>query len=368
MAANIQYSSVPLPMYGHVAVTWKNATIVWGGTMPGEELGATMQGLQVKATVCKHLKGKWTKIQTSGNIPGWQFHEAQVLNDKMFVLVANNDGDANLHSLDLHTWIWTMLTPSGAQPSKTYSAKSWIFGGKIYFFGGGSLEQEFDQLFCYNASTNSWEWPDMRGNIPNRRRGHLMIISDDTVFLYGGVGEKNQFTCHNDLYVLDMASAMWTKVHGNMSTAEGPMSSWSLGKYTFTRISQSSALVYGSFDEYGPHKVVEDCWLLNLHNAKQLMEPSLIWTKMKSLPPRAFHAAVLQPLSKRLWVIGGLNGKSYLPSNLLKIDFRKLLPLKDLALAKVAYNTYDHDPRLAQDQLPERIRNEIDAYRHETGL
>ena len=372
MAASVkvQTSNVPLPceLHCHVAVTWRNATLVWGGY-------TTSEHEDTKSNLYLHLSGKWTKQKTHGDFPyriGCQ--EAHVQNDTMFALSKTNIGNINvMHSLDLNTWMWTMSTPSGTAPSGSYGISSWAYRGNIYYFGGGidnpdnnpdMLYVPNNQLVSYNISTDSWEWPDTYGHIPSPRLYHKMIISHDTVFLFGGM-ELDHENC-NDLLFLDLPSMTWKKVHGNMSNGEGPHNTVNI---TFTSISESTAVVVGSFYNDNTKKGVEDSWLLNLQNAKQLMNLSSIWTRVDIDIHRLHHAAVLQPISKKLWVIGGHNygSKRDILPNLLKINFLKLAPLKDLALDIVAGNICACDPRLGFDELPRQLRAEIDAYKRENG-
>ena len=69
---------------------------------------------------------------------------------------------------------------------------------------------------------NSWEWPLHGGEVPSPREDLATIIVDDTVYLFGGnryIGGPFQDSIadmeYNDLYILDMRSMMWRKVHGN---------------------------------------------------------------------------------------------------------------------------------------------------------
>ena len=350
-------TQLTLDIYNHVAVTWNNATVIWGNRPPWG-----------KSVVYHHLRGTWTEQETSGDLPlasGHQF--AHVLNDRMFVLTKTRTGILVIHSLDLHTWIWAMFLPSGTPPSVwPSSVGSWAHKEKIYCFGGigGMGLSPNNELVTYNISANSWEWPDMRGDIPTPRGYPKITISDDTVFLIGGIGVVHDL--YNDLFILDMPSMIWRKVHGNLLSGEGPNEAqcWSR---TFTKISQTTAVLYGASFDYNTESYLSDCWLLNLHNAKQLMEPSYIWTKIKNLDIRLYHAAILQPLSKRLWVISGYN-ENFLPSNIMKLNFKQLHSLKDLAMDCVARNICAQDPRLApEDQIPLQLRNEIEAYRCEIG-
>ena len=333
-----------------MAVTWKNSTIILGGYR-----GDGGDGTNPMSTVYCHLRGTWTSQETSGESP-MQNQWAHVINAKIYVMDKNDNGDIVIRSLDPKTWMWTMLTPSGTSPLPTsHNPTSWIHDGTIYYFGGGaSIQHLTNQLVCYKISKNSWEWPSMGGDIPSPRANHLMTISGTTVFLFGGMGTDHDR--NNDLYILDLPSMRWRVVHGNISRGEAPQIYHSY-EYTLTCITQSTAVLFG-------HR--HDLWLLNLTNAKQETNPSLIWTKMALNCPRYCHAAVLQPLSKRLWIIGGIE-KGRISSEVLKINFMKLSPLKDLAIDNVARNMCAHDPRLAPDQLSRQLRYEIEAYRCEIG-
>ena len=355
-----------------IAVTWKNATIVYGGFAPEEPR------IDELSVLFYHKAGKWTKKNTFGDFPKYsQLSGAQVVNDRMFVFDTVR-GEIVVYSLDLFTWTWEALTPSGTLPSGRASIlRSWVYDKMIYLFGVGYTRiQDANQFFCYNTFTNTWEWPTSRGDIPPPKfEPPSVVISGGTAFLYGGIGGGTQ----NDLYTLDMVGMEWRKVHGNLSIGEGP------GKirfHTFTRISKSSALLLGPstfgnelIGKFGK-EVVNNSWLLNLDRAKKLMDPSSIWTNLPNHPSKCCHAAVLQPLSKTLWVIGGHDGnsryfdclnKGSYTTEVLKVKFPTLRPLKDLAIEHVAKSFSANDPRLEPGQLPKKFIDEIEAYRSENG-
>ena len=100
-----------------------------------------------------------------------------------------------------------------------------------------------------------------------------------------------------------MACMRWKKVHGNLSNSEVP--SKNMRRPTLTCFSQSTALILGRTTHHHASNQVNNTWLLNLHNAKNLMDLSSIWTNVPNHSSRCCHATVLQPLSKILWVIGG---------------------------------------------------------------
>ena len=128
------------------------------------------------------------------------------------------------------------------------------------------------QLFCYNISKDSWEWPNVHGDIPSPRSGHKTIISDGTVFLYGG-------SITNDLYILDMTKMTWRQVYGTIKNDNpGRIVTGRKGPHTLVTISKSAAVLFGAFYSNGISH--DDCWLLDLHKAREQKEPSIIWTKV----------------------------------------------------------------------------------------
>ena len=132
---SIQRSELSLPenRFGHVAVTWDNAIIIWGGAV-------NTHGYEVPTSLVDyHLSGKWTRIGTSGDAPSSSLHierQAQVLHDKMFLLDAHSQNKPTMYSLDLRTWQWKSFLPTGIDPKHTCCTNSWTHNDKIYYFGG----------------------------------------------------------------------------------------------------------------------------------------------------------------------------------------------------------------------------------------
>ena len=168
-----------------------------------------------------------------------------------------------------------------------------------------------------------------------------------------------------------MEDMIWKKVHDDMPTEAG-FTPKGRGQYTLTLISQSTAVLYGSYFVDDGHHVHDDSWLLNLDGAKQFMDPSLIWSKIPNHHLRFCHEAVLEPVSQSLWVIGGFDGNSFdgnvffYTLDLLKMSFNPA-PLKDLAIDHVARRIDTEDQRLLAHQLPWDICNEIANYRSKIG-
>ena len=216
---------------------------------------------------------------------------------------------------------------------------------------------------------NSWEWPLHGGEVPSPREDLATIIVDDKVYLFGGnryIGGPFQDSIadmeYNDLYILDMRSMMWRKVHGNCYQEEAPHAKL-FPDHTFTIISSSAAVLHGAKqldgEQYSP-----ECWLLNLDNARQLKDPTSIWTRIPTPFPRELHASVLEPVSQRLWVIGGwASDQKDFTSDVIKMSRFNTLPLKTIAMDHIARNMKATDPRLSANNYPKRLISEIEEHR-----
>ena len=305
------------------------------------------------------ILGNWIKKETFGKAPPtnswWSYYavsryyaKAFIVNDKMLACVLNR-----IYSLDLHTLTWSRLNPKGNRPHKM--GTSWLHKGNIYCLDN----PHNNTVYCYNTSKNYWERHNPGGQNPSSSSDIFLTISnDDTVFLIAlrivglGLGINQIFS---GLYMFDMTRMHWTKVHDGMPSIDtgGVMS-----KSSFTFISKSSAVLYGN----------DNCWLLDVQSAKQLKKPTSIWTQIPySDIKRDYHAAVFEPKSNKLWIIGGIvpDGKCRKrSSDVIKISFRSHGTLKDLAIDKVIRSMRtDDDPMLLPDQLPIDLKNDIELYK-----
>ena len=189
------------------------------------------------AVVQCHVDGVWRPKTTHGQVPpGTSDAVAEVIGDQLFVACGYVDdaglvGMSNsLYSLDLSTWVWSKLEPSGTRPLKSHSLASWVSGGKMFLFGGlceekeagqryprslkiqdGNYLKRTNQLVYYNPQDNSWNWPTSSGSCPPPLSDHAAFsvcgwYKDSTssekrfrslAFLFAG---RKKFHAHNDIY------------------------------------------------------------------------------------------------------------------------------------------------------------------------
>ena len=188
-----------------VAVTWKEATIIWDGV------------------VHCHIADKWQEKQTTGDAPTpSKYITAEIIEDKMYLVKCslNDEQGMQVYRLDIREWRWDRITPGGPQPSEIAfnTISSWAHMDKVYCLVGrkdrdlrealgNCVLPTSNHLICYNTSTNSWEYPEVKGDVPGRKEMPKAIISGDHVFLFCAAA--------GDLHILDLKSMDLTLVHGS---------------------------------------------------------------------------------------------------------------------------------------------------------
>ena len=171
-------------------------------------------------------------------------------------------------------------------------------------------------------------------------------------FLFGG-NSLPEWHCLNDLYMLDLPTMKWKLIHGPSETLTIPSARYG---HTLTPISQSTAALLGGRDYAS---CAQDCWLLDLDKAKQGKDAVSIWKRIKlhKLDWRVHHQAVLEPVSRRLWLMGGVTGGAILEKLSLNV-----VPLQILAKECAAKHMKEDDPRLGAERFPNKLKKEIEAY------
>ena len=168
----------------------------------------------------------------------------------------------------------------------------------------------------------------------------------------------------NDLYILNMDSMVWTEVSKSAN-----IGAWPHGRYQPSFISTSSkvAVLYGGrYCNSSRLIALTDCWMLNIEHCIAEETGEEIWTRCchHEDAMEVFHRrAILEPSSKRIWLVGGFQdfcGRSEPLDHIRELTFMAP-PLKVLALEAVTkhYNKL----RIQVNELPEmdKLRCAIEA-------
>ena len=394
---------VTIQRIGHVAVTWNDCIIIWGGNgMDGRCCDPQ--------EVLIHCEGRWKSKKTTGNLAvptGFSSNQtAEVLGDKMYVFGGQPYGNVidgahgedpfqnEMSVLDLESWCWSKVKPEGSSPMRCVHQTSWVHNNKIYVFGGGfatptslGIETEVNypngiqvdegvtfsatnQLFCYDMTKNCFEWPCIKveGNIQTSRAGHTSFINGKAVFIFGGY--SNGTAMVNDLLILDISRMIIRQVHESSTDSGLP---GKRGFHSMTKITSDKAVLYGG---NGPNGLAKDCWILDIKKALlgEFAEASSLWIRggAKDLPKRVNHTAIIEPKSRGIYILGGRSGgcgfKPQMSDKILVMTFSPP-PLELLAMEQ-AIKEYDSENPKLNEFLPKdhEMRKTLEARRQTSRM
>ena len=336
---------------GHVSVVYTDQLIVWGGIDRNK-----YKFLPAQQLFCYSLEAEtWTCWRTGGQIPpGRSGSSACIVDTHMYIICGYDEDVSNrtsrMWSLDLKRMVWMHLEPKGQLPLNCDKGAGWVFGEKIFIFGGfgpspTSQDQPGLQLFdftemndevsrelsgwsnqfvCYDPSTNTWEWPKTHGRPPLPRAGHAVAIVRDHAYIFGG----RHGNCRlSDLHRISMTSMTWETIHLDSSAPTPPGRSWhsmvNLG------VGSDTLLLFGGYSE--SDTPLKDSWQIDT-SAK-----SPVWTKSSHSFPRSLWWHTMEVIGSSVVVIGGLHSEHCHPRQCLILD------LQPLPLTHICHKALRHD-------------------------
>lgn len=172
----------------------------------------------------------WSKLDKSKflNTPRYE-HSCFVdnsLNPTCIYVFGGSNPEANLNDIckfelnnDDNKWIEVKTFKNGTKPCCRTQHVGCIYKNQLVVFGGGkiaSLPVADQQVHLYDPIANTWSTPNIKGQPPSNRHGHLMInFNDQCVYLHGGMNDKKFY---NDLWMLDLNAYNWSRVKQHKSS------------------------------------------------------------------------------------------------------------------------------------------------------
>ena len=169
-------------------------------------------------------------------------------------------------------------------------------------------------------------------------------------------------TNFNDLFFLDMDTMRWEEVtaaNGIENSETWPKPLW---LHSLTMVSPKAALLFGGDADEN----INNCWMLNIEECVSRTGIANIWTQREHQEHdgRYMHKAVLEPGSKRVWVLGGLSDVSG-DGDEIADHIRELAvlvsPLKALALECAANHFEKLAPEVQGLPKTDTLRRAIEA-------
>lgn len=292
---------VPGGRTGHVAVTYEECMLVWGGYKENENQAVYFNGSEL--WVYHAFSEKWHLKKCGGESPppGTSGAVTLLLHDNLYIFGGyQEEGNTNaLYRLNLSDFVWECLSPAGFSPSPVDKLVGWEYDCKLYFFGGfGIIPQNTlrdqspfqflpgdiyssvrrgwtNQFMAYDPKTNEWTLPASMGKLPAPRAAHAATLIKNTVYVFGG---RHQNSRMNDLHCLNMDTMEWNgplAVEGVLPEGR----SW----HSLNALSDNYLVLYGGFSQNDVP--LSDCWVLDLSIMK--------WKKVDLgfSKPRLWHTA-----------------------------------------------------------------------------
>jgi hypothetical protein len=187
---------IPPPRVGHATVLVSNVLILWGGDTKVRADDKQDEGLYLLNLSTR----EWTRVRHSSESPdagpvGRYGHTVSIVGSRFYVFGGQVDGTFmnDIWSFDLNslksTPTWELLRPAGtAVPPRRTGHASVTYRDRIFVFGGTDGQYHYNDTWCYDVTTNSWEELSCIGYIPVPREGHATCLVDDVMYIFGGRG------------------------------------------------------------------------------------------------------------------------------------------------------------------------------------
>ena len=142
-------------------------------------------------------------LKYSGDIPTPRFgHTANVYNSNMYIFGGWNGFETldELFYFSMISNIWYEIRLiSGIKPHSRYRHSSVILGKSLFIYGGVDQKQKkFNNLHEFLLEKNEWKLVETTNDGPTARSFHQMGNYENRIFIFGGSDDKKL----NDLYYL----------------------------------------------------------------------------------------------------------------------------------------------------------------------
>ncbi|XP_030530752.2 RING finger protein B-like [Rhodamnia argentea] len=174
-------------------------------------------------------------------------HSAALVGKRLFIFggygKSPNDDDEvyynDLFILNTETFVWKKATTTGIPPSPRESHSCSTWKNKMIVIGGeDEHDYHFSDVHILDTDTLMWKELNTTGDMLPPRAGHSTVTFGKILFVYGGYTEAQKL--YDDLYMLDVESAIWSKV---TAAGAGPSARFSMAGDSLDRV-QSGVLVF----------------------------------------------------------------------------------------------------------------------------
>jgi hypothetical protein len=214
--------AAPCGRGGHSATQVGNLCVIFGGTF--YDAGKFQYLGDVWALDVETLR--WHKPTLGGGAraaaPGPRYGHSCVLVDwKLFVFGGKGDNGLlynDLWCLDVETWTWELMPTTSSPPSPRMGHASAAVDGKlVVLFGWDGQRAAYSDVWVYDRALFNWSRPRVQGAAPPARSGAACVYDEPNARLvvFGGqaLDEKAHPSYLKDTRELDLRSMVWSRSH-----------------------------------------------------------------------------------------------------------------------------------------------------------
>lgn len=192
--------------------------------------------------------------------------------------------------------------PRHGHVAVVYDRKMYLFGGKVSSMGSTN------QTNVYDFETGKWIKTQVSGTIPSNIDSHSAVVSEGKMYVFGGFLSVDNGSYSNQIFVLDLEKLEWSRAEPSNSKLPAPRANSSLG------IVDGCLYVFGgsNLDEK-----MKDLWKFHLATRKW----EFINTNQNSLEmpvSRAGHT--LTAYNNKLVLFGGIQNITHEKDDIFVFD------------------------------------------------
>jgi N-acetylneuraminic acid mutarotase len=244
----------------------------------------------------------WSQfIQSTMRPTARSFHTAvwDTLGGRMLIFGGQDSSGRPLNDLwsyELSSNTWARLSPDGLSPSERYEHSAvWdpLHNQMLIFGGHNPAGGRHDDLWVYQATTNTWLSATGTGPLPAARERHTAIwdATNARMLVFAGLGQHDEL---GDLWSYEPSSKAWSQlppIGVRPSPRAGLTATWDVANDRLLVFGGGAGTAVGVFNELWSY------------------QPGTDWSKVTSvgqLPPaRQNHTAVWDPVNAQMLVFGG---------------------------------------------------------------
>jgi N-acetylneuraminic acid mutarotase len=265
----------------------------------------------------------WGQLTPSGSLPSTRNSHTAVWDkaDSRMLVFGGSDGSTHLNDLwsyQAATNSWVRLAPGGTPPSARIGHTAvWDEArSRMLVFGGADSSGPRNDLWSYEAASDGWVQLAPTGAVPSARSRHAAVwdTAQNRLLIFGGyLGSTNSLgenveEFFNDLWSYEAISNSWVQL-----TPTGTPPSVRTGHTAIWDEGGSRMLVFGGYHSYTFFGDYYEDFFNDLWGYQALSNSWLPLAPSGTLPSaRAYHTAVWDASLNRMLVFGGSGGSGYL--------------------------------------------------------